>query len=141
MNRFFASPKFLVAATLATAALGAANVAEARPDVYFSVGFQNGPAWVEQEPVYVQPRPVYVQPRPVYVQPRPVFVEPAPVYVRPPVYVAPREVFERPRWGGYDARFEWEREHAWRRAEWRRHAWHERFGDRDGRKWHHDHRD
>ena len=33
MNRFFTSPKFLVAATLATAALGAASVAEARPDV------------------------------------------------------------------------------------------------------------
>ena len=90
MNRFF-SPKVLVAATLATAALGAATVAEAHPDVYFSVGFQNGPAWVE--------------PAPVYVQQRPVFVQPAPVYVRPPVFVEPHEVFEGARWGGYESRF------------------------------------
>jgi hypothetical protein len=133
MNRFSFSPKFLVAATLATSAMGAATVAEARPDVYFSVGFQNGPAWVE--------------PAPVYVQPRRVFVEPTPVYVRPPVFVSPREVFERPRWGGYDARFESERERAWRHTEWRRQEWREQFrgGDRDhdgdDRKWHHDHRD
>ncbi len=139
MNRFF-SAKFLVAATLATAALGAATVAEARPDVYFSVGFQNGPAWVEPEPAYLQPRRVYVEPRQVYVQP-------APVYVRPPVFVAPRAVFERPRWGGYDARYEWERERAWRHAEWRRHEWREQFRggdrdhDRDDRKRHHDYRD
>ncbi len=137
MNRFF-SAKSLVAATLATAALGAATVAEARPDVYFSVGFQNGPAWAD-------PAPVYVQRQPVYVQPRPVFVQPEPVYVRPPVFAAPREVFERPRWGGYDARFEWERERAWRRDEWRRHEWREEFRggdrDRDGRMHHHDHRD
>ncbi len=122
MNRFFFSPKFLVAAALTTAALGAATVAEARPAVYFSVGFNNGPAWVEPAPVYVQPRSFYVQP--------------APVYVRPPVYFAPREVFvERPRRSGYDARFEWERERAWRAAEWRRHEQREHFrdghGDRD----------
>ena len=124
MNRFF-SPKVLVAATLATAALGAATVAEAHPDVYFSVGFQNGPAWVE--------------PAPVYVQQRPVFVQPAPVYVRPPVFVEPHEVFEGARWGGYESRFERERE--WRRAEWLRHERHEEFrgGDRDyGRDHDHD---
>jgi hypothetical protein len=116
MNRFF-SAKFLVAATLAIGALGAATVAEARPEVYLSIGLQSGPAWVEQSPVYVQPRPVYVQA--------------APVFMRPPVFVSPREVFERPRWGGYDARYE--RERAWRRAEWLRHERHDGFrgGDRD----------
>ena len=136
MNRFL-SARFVVAATLATVALSAASVAEARPDVFFSVGFQSAPAWIEPEPVFVQPRPVYVQPRPVYVQP-------APVYVRPPVY-APREVFERPRWGGYDGRFDWERERAWRHAEWHRHQWRQEFRggdhfrdyDRDDRKRHH----
>ncbi len=142
MNRS-SSARFFVAATLATAALGAATLAEARPDVSFSIGFQTGPGWVEAEPVYVQPRPVYVQPRPVYVQP-------APVYARPHVYVAPSEVYERPRWGGYDARSEWERERAWRHAEWhrdewRRKEWRERYGHRDhdrgGRKWHHEYRD
>ena len=103
MNRFF-SPKFVVAATLATAALGAATVAEAHPDIGFSIGFQSGPS----------------------------YYEPAPVYVRPPVYVAPREIFEAPRWGGYESRFERERE--WRRAEQRRHEWQERHfrgGDHD----------
>lgn len=141
MHRYF-SPRILVAATLAAAALGAAGAAEARPDVYLSVGFQNGPAWAKPAPVYVQP-----QPQPVYVRPRPVFVQPMPVYVRPPVFVAPRAVFERPRWGGHDARFEWERERAWRHAEWRRHGWRGEFRDadrdhdRDGRMHHHDYRD
>ncbi|HSC65925.1 MAG TPA: hypothetical protein VLD35_19975 [Caldimonas sp.] len=134
----FSSAKFLVAATLAAAALGAATVAEARPDVTLAIGFQTGPAWVEPAPVYVQPRPVYVQPRAAY-------VPPAPVYVRPPVYVAPRVVVERPRWRD-DARFEWERERAWRHAEWRRHGWHDgyrgfdRDGDRGERKHRHDDR-
>ena len=106
MNRFFSlSPKFLVAATLATAALGAASVAEARSNVFLSVGLQGVPA----------------------------FVEPAPVYVRPPIFVAPRPVFERPSFGRYDARREWERERDWRRAEWLRHQRHEQFRgfDRD----------
>jgi hypothetical protein len=131
MNRFFLSPKFLVAVTLATAALGGATAAEARPDVYFSVGFQNGPAWVEPAPAYEQPRAVYVQP--------------APVYLRAPVFIAPREGFGRPRRGGYDARYQWEHQRAWRYAEWRRHERHEHFGDRDrgrgDRKWHDDQRD
>ena len=119
MNRFFFSRKFLVAATLATAALGAATVAEARPEVFLSFDLQGGPAWMEPEPVYVQPRPVYVQP--------------APVYVRPPAYFSPREVFEGPRFGRYEARREWERQRAWRRAEWLRHERHQEFrgGDRD----------
>ena len=118
MNLFF-SRKLLAAVTLATAGLGAATVAEARPDVYVSIGFQSGPAWVEQAPVYVQPRPVYVQP--------------APVYVRPPVFVRPHEVYGHPHWGGYHAHHEWERERAWRRAEWLRHQRHDGFrgGDRD----------
>lgn len=139
MNRFF-SAKFLVAATLATAALGAATVAEARPDVYFSIDFQNGPTWVEPAPVYVQPRQLYLQPRPVYVQP-------APVYARPPVFFSPSEVYERPSWRGRDARYEWERERAWRHAERHRHERYEQFhgGDRDydryDRKRHHDYRD
>lgn len=122
MNLFF-SPKFIVCATLAIAAVGAATVAEARPEVYFSIDLQSGPAWVEQAPVYVRPRPVYVQP--------------ALVYMRPPVFVSPREVFERPRWGGYDARYAWEREHAWRRAGWPRH---ERYdGLRGGDRGHDEH--
>ncbi|MBI2768285.1 MAG: hypothetical protein HYX47_01570 [Burkholderiales bacterium] len=51
------STRFLAAAVLAAAALGAATAAQARSDVYFSVGVQGPPA------VYVQPAPVYVQPQ------------------------------------------------------------------------------
>jgi hypothetical protein len=139
MNRFFFSSRFLVAATLATAALGAATVAEARPEVFVSIGLQGGPGWVE-------PARGFVQPRPVYAQPRPVFVEPAPVFMRPPVFISDREAFEGPRFDRHDARFEWERERAWRHAEWRRHERHEDFRggghDRDDDHWHgREHRD
>lgn len=115
------SPRILAAAALSAAALGTATVAEARPDIYFSVGFQSGPTWVEPAPVYVQPRrvyvepqPVYVQPRPVYVQPRYVHVEPRRTYVRPPVYD-----YDRP-WGqSYGAAHADER--AWHRSDAKRH--------------------
>lgn len=128
MNRFRPSPKFLVAATLATAALGAATVAEARPEVFLSIGLQSGPAWVE-------PARGYVHPQPVYVQPRRVFVEPAPVYLRPPVFVSPRPVF-----GRYDARVEWQRGHDWRRGGWRDHDRHDRRDGDRGRDHHGDDR-
>ena len=62
MNRFFSLPSSSSPPRSATAALGAATVAEARPDVYFSIGFQGVPAYVEPAPVYVQPRPVYGRP-------------------------------------------------------------------------------
>ena len=90
-------------ATLAVAAMSFAGSAQARDNVYWSVGvgtpgavvnvgnagpvYQPRPVYVQQQPVYVQPQPVYVQPAPVYYQPRPVFVRPQPVYVAPqPVY-------------------------------------------------------
>lgn len=87
------------AAALALAAMGFASSAQARDNVYWSVGVGSpgvafnvgnfGPVYVEPQPVYIQPRPVYVQPAPVYYQPRPVYVEPAPVYYQPqPVYYA-----------------------------------------------------
>ena len=120
MNRFsFFSPKFLVAAALATAALGAATVAEARPDVFVSIGLQGGPGFVEPARGHFQPQPVYVQPRPVYVQPAPVFFA--------------------PRFGRYDGRFEWERERAWRHAEWLRHQRHDSFHGGGHDRGHDDH--
>ena len=85
-------------ATLAVAAMGFAGSAQARDNVYWSVGVGTPGAVVNvgnvgsvyPQPVYVQPQPVYVQPAPVYVQPRPVYVRPRPVYVQPqPVYLAP----------------------------------------------------
>lgn len=146
----FISAKFLAGATLAFAAFGAATVAEARPEVYLSIGIQGGPARVEQGWGYAQPRPVYVQPQTVYVQPQPVYVQPQPRYVqppvfdaRPPVFVVPRESFERPRWGGDDRRDAWERHRAWRHAEWMRHERDDRFrgGNRDHDDNGHHHRD
>jgi hypothetical protein len=102
------SSKLIVVAALAVAGFAAASAAHARSDVYFSIGVQGAPVYVEPAPVYVQPRPVYVQPRPVYVQP-PVYVAPAEVYLRsgPPVF-----------FDNYD-----DDDRAWRRAEWRRRHW------------------
>lgn len=65
--------KAVLATTVALGALAAASTAQARTDVYLSLG-------VPVAPVYVQPEPVYVAPQPVYVQPRSYYVQPAPVY-------------------------------------------------------------
>jgi hypothetical protein len=66
------STKSLAAVALALGALVAASSAQARSDVYFSIGVQSPGYYVEPAPVYVQPRPVYGQPRVVYL--------PAPAY-------------------------------------------------------------
>ena len=138
MNRVF-SLKFLAAATFATAALGAATVAEARPDVQLSIGIQSGPVWVAAVRGQTQPQPVYGYRGPGYAQR-------APVVVRAPVFVAPHAVFGRPGWRVGDGRFDSQREQAWRHVEQRRHGWHEKTRggdrqDRDQRGRHHDHRD
>ncbi len=118
MNRTLTS-RFAAAALFATAALGAASAAQARADVWFSIG-------VPARPVYVEPAPAYFRPVPVYVQPRPVYV--------PPAYVHQRD------WQpSYESAFE--RERAWRHAEWHRRQWerrHHHDGDRfrpHGRDW------
>ena len=129
------STRFLLAAAIATAGLGTATFAQAHPQISVSLGFPGVPVFVESAPVYAVPEPVYVQPRRVYVQPEPVYVAPVPVYARP-VYVVPPESYARPRWSGYDPRFEWEREREWRRVEWHRHHGYEqpqfRGRDHDG---------
>jgi hypothetical protein len=91
------------AATLAVAALGFAGAAEARDNVFWSVGV--GSPGVELNvgnamPVYVQPQPVYIQPQPIYVQPAPVYYQPQPIYGVPqPVY------YGRPNgWRGWHGR-------------------------------------
>ena len=99
-----AQPRWVRAAAMAAlgaAALAAAGAAQARDDVFWSVGLaspgvqvglsNSGPqVYMQPAPVYMQPAPVYVQPAPVYVQPRPVYVQPAPVMYRPaPVYYQP----------------------------------------------------
>ena len=61
------SIKSLAVVAVALGAFAAASSAQARTDVYFSVGIQ-APG------VYVQPRAVYAVPRPVYVQSQRVYV-------------------------------------------------------------------
>jgi hypothetical protein len=88
------------------AALGAASAAQARSDLYFSLG-------VQAPPVYVQPAPYYVQ------QSRPVYVAPAQVYVRPaePVY----------QYGyGYGYGYGYQEQRARRHEEWRAWQWRQR---------------
>ncbi len=62
------SPRLVAAAALAVAGFGAVSAAHARSDVFFSIGLQGAPMYVQPAPVYVQPRPMYYQPQPVYVQ-------------------------------------------------------------------------
>jgi len=77
------SLKSLAAVALALGALAAASTAQARDDVYFSVGVRTPGVYLQSTPVYVQPAPVYVRPAPVYAQPRVVYV-PAPAYYGQP---------------------------------------------------------
>ena len=98
MNRIF-NAKHLLAAAIAIGALAAASGAQARSDVFLSLGL-NAPYG------YVQPAPVYVQPAPVYVQPQPVYYESAPVYYQlQPVYYVNRHHRQHDRrgaWGDAD---------------------------------------
>ncbi len=95
------------AATVALAALSFGSSAQAKDNVYWSVGvgspgvalnvgnaYPAYPVYSQPQAVYVQPQPVYVQPQPVYVQPAPVYYQNAPVYYQPrPVYVQPQPVY------------------------------------------------
>ncbi len=79
------------AVALALAAVGTVSVAEARSNVFFSIGANVAPGvavGVSNAPVYYPP--VYYAPQPVYVQPAPVYYSyyPPPVYYGPPVVAA-----------------------------------------------------
>ena len=65
MKRLF-SAKPLLAAAVAVAGLAAASTAQARSDVFLSIGVQVPSGYVQPAPVYVQPQPVYVRPQPLY---------------------------------------------------------------------------
>lgn len=90
--------KAVAAAGVALAALGTASVAQARSDVFFSVGANVAPGVTlgvsnaPYYPAYVAPpvyyAPSYYAPAPVYYQPAPVYYAPQPVYY-PRTYVAP----------------------------------------------------
>ena len=102
MNRTFSS-RLIAATVLVGAVLGAASVAQARPDVQVAIGLPGLPVF-QAEPVYVQPRPVYVAP--------------------PPAIVYEREW--RPSY-----RYEYEREREWRHREWQRREWERRHHEWD----------
>lgn len=91
----------MAAAVLVMGAIGYAGNAQARDNVYWSVGVGSpgvsvnlgnaAPVYVQPAPIYYQPAPVYVRPAPIYYQPAPVFVQPRPLYYGPPqvIYVQP----------------------------------------------------
>lgn len=86
------------AACAALALLAAAGAAQARDNVYWSVGIEAAPGVTlgvgNHRPVLVAPAPVYVAPQPVYVAPPPVLVYPRSYYVQPaPVYYASGPVY------------------------------------------------
>jgi hypothetical protein len=111
--------RFVATGVIALAALGTMSAAQARSNVYFSLGVQ--------APVYAEPAPVYVQPAPVYVQPQAIYEEPAPVYVPAPAYSAPPVgVYMRRDPYAYEAH---------RAAEWRHRYWREHHRHGWGRDW------
>ena len=92
----------LIASTvLIGAVLGTASVAQARPDVFVSIGLPGLPVLV--------PPPL---PR-AFIRAEPVYVQSRPVYEAPPVVV-----YERPWRPSY--RYEAERGREWRHHEWQR---------------------
>ena len=85
--------KAAAAATVALAALGTATVAQARDNVYWSLGVQAAPGVsigvgnarpVVLAPAYYAPAPVYVQPQTVYYEPA--YYPSTAVYVGAPIY-------------------------------------------------------
>jgi hypothetical protein len=92
--------KTAAVAVIALAAAGTASVAQARDNVYFSLGANVAPGvafGVSNAPPVYYPPVTYVQPAPVYYEPAPVYVRPAPVYYGPsvvtysaPIYYGPR---------------------------------------------------
>lgn len=76
-------------AAVVLAAAGTASVAQARDNVYFSIGANVAPGVVvgATNAPYYGPRyvaPAYYAPGPVYYEPAPVYYEPGPVYYGPP---------------------------------------------------------
>ena len=90
---------FAAAAVLALAA----GTAQARDNVYWSVGIDAAPGVTlgvgNTRPVVVAPAPVYVAPQPVYVAPPPpVVVYPRGYYVQPaPVYYTSGYYYAKPK--------------------------------------------
>ena len=68
--------KTVAAVAIAVTGILGSSMAQARPDVRWSVSI-GGPLQMYEQPFYNQPEPVYYEPAPVvYFQPRPVYVQP-----------------------------------------------------------------
>lgn len=106
---------WLVAGLLGAGALGMAGAAQARSDVYWSVGVGSPGVSIG----VANTPPVYYAPPPVYVQPAPVVVRPRPVYVAPPAYYAPPRVVYRPAPVYYGPPGHYKKQKKWRKK--RRH--------------------
>jgi hypothetical protein len=90
--------KLARAILVTAAALLAAAGAQARDNVYWSVGIEAAPGVTlgvgNTRPVVVAPAPIYMAPQPIYVAPQPVVVYPRGYYVQPaPVYYAGGPVY------------------------------------------------
>lgn len=108
------------AALLGGATLLASAAAQARGDIWWSIGinapldpygasigttisnaprhYHYGPPVVVAPPIYYQPAPIYYRPAPIVYAP-PAYYRPAPVYYGPaPVHVHPRHYDKHPRW-------------------------------------------
>lgn len=103
--------KTAAVAALALAAAGTASVAQARDNVFFSIGANVAPGVAVGVSNYA---PVYYPPV-AYVQPAPVYVEPAPVYYTPRV-VYPAVTYAAPVY--YGDRGHWHHDHGRHRG-WR----------------------
>lgn len=108
--------RFLSLGLLGAAALGASAAAQARDDIYWSVGVGTPgvSVGVSNARPYYAPAPVYVQPAPVYVAPRPVYVAPRPIYQAPPVVYGPAPVYYGPPGHRKHHKHKWEH----RRGHW-----------------------
>ncbi|OIP15491.1 MAG: hypothetical protein CO105_11970 [Comamonadaceae bacterium CG_4_9_14_3_um_filter_60_33] len=73
------STKSLAAVAVALGALATVSSAQARSDVYFSIGVQVPGFYVQPAPVYVQP-PQFYRPAPIFYAPAPSYYAPAPSY-------------------------------------------------------------
>jgi len=104
--------RFIALTVLIGAVLGTASVAQARPDVFVSIGLPGLPVFMPPP----LPHP-FIRAEPVYVQPRP-------FYEAPPVVA-----YERPWRPSY--RYEAERGREWRHREWQRREWERRHHEWD----------
>lgn len=99
-----------LAAAAVVALAGTGTAAQARDNVYWSVGIDAAPGVSigvgNTRPVYVAPAPVYVAPAPVYIAPRPVVIAPQPVY-----YAAPAPVYYAPVYVHPGKRKGWHKKH------------------------------